>query len=341
MEEKIVSKPVRKQRDIFDLTKYVLCFIVIMVHSSFLREYLYPWTRIIVPIYFMISAFLFCEKLNRTPEAEHWKVTKKYIWRNVTLYLFWFIVLSPITFIFRKGVWSGENSLLSITKVLETLFLTNSFFSSWFITGCIYGALAIFLTRKVPTWILATIICVAFTIFCFFSSYSFVFGRVNEFATFYAPNAIVWMLLGALVVRHNIEIKSKKGFIIVGSLTALTLGLLFVEWYFVRRTTGVFTWDTLFFVLPLSFLTFVLIKDIPVKVKHAKTMRKLSTTLYTTHFSLIAVFNFILEKICPDLNAYLYTFILFAASAIVAHLISYLIFYLEKKPHLSFLRYSY
>ena len=56
----------RKSYDSFDLAKFVLCFMVMIVHTNPVGNsnfhLLHPWGRIIIPVYFMISAFLFFSK---------------------------------------------------------------------------------------------------------------------------------------------------------------------------------------------------------------------------------------------------------------------------------------
>lgn len=45
--------------DVLDLAKFVLAFFVVAIHTSFFPKYLYPWLRVAVPLFFIISSFVF------------------------------------------------------------------------------------------------------------------------------------------------------------------------------------------------------------------------------------------------------------------------------------------
>lgn len=50
------------QYDIFDLIKFIMSIVVVAIHAHPLGEYhylIYPWARIAVPTFFLISAYLF------------------------------------------------------------------------------------------------------------------------------------------------------------------------------------------------------------------------------------------------------------------------------------------
>lgn len=49
----------KQNYDIFDLAKFILAIFIIAIHSEFLPHILYPWLRIAVPLFFVISAYLF------------------------------------------------------------------------------------------------------------------------------------------------------------------------------------------------------------------------------------------------------------------------------------------
>lgn len=53
---------VRKNYDIFDLTKFILSLFIVAIHSSILLDILSPCVRIAVPLFFMISSYLFFER---------------------------------------------------------------------------------------------------------------------------------------------------------------------------------------------------------------------------------------------------------------------------------------
>ena len=57
-----------KKSDILDLTKYILSFMIVAIHLELWPNILYPWLRLAVPLFFMISSYILFSKLNVTNE---------------------------------------------------------------------------------------------------------------------------------------------------------------------------------------------------------------------------------------------------------------------------------
>ena len=84
----------QKGNAIFDYTKFIMAIMVLAIHSALLPELLYPWLRLAVPLFFIISSYFFFKKYRSAESgAERGKVIKKFLIRNLQLYSFWFIVL--------------------------------------------------------------------------------------------------------------------------------------------------------------------------------------------------------------------------------------------------------
>ena len=56
---------VRKNYDIFDLTKFILSLFIVAIHNSIIPDILSPCARIAVPLFFMISSYLFFERKSK------------------------------------------------------------------------------------------------------------------------------------------------------------------------------------------------------------------------------------------------------------------------------------
>ena len=56
---------VRKNYDIFDFTKFILCLFIVSLHSGIVPNILSPFVRIAVPLFFMISSYLFFERKSK------------------------------------------------------------------------------------------------------------------------------------------------------------------------------------------------------------------------------------------------------------------------------------
>ena len=351
--EQVVTKPVRKQRDILDLAKYILSFFIVALHTFFLDDYLYPWLRLAVPLFFLISAYLLAEKLKETPKEDHWKVTWKYIKRNLYLYLFWMLVLLPIIVYLRLDWWDGNVGMF-IWRIFS-----NSLFGSpcpplWFIVASMFGALMMFVTQKIHRAFSFPIILIFLAITVFFSSYSFVLegnSTLVDIKDYWIliftrpqhsfPTAIVFMLSGQLVSRYNIEITKKWQYILVGILTIGALVGLYFEWDYLSVYNGNKTFVTSVVILPASVLLFILIKDIHLKLKYASWMRKMSTIVYTTNYTTASMFTYFFTLFNHGMSSLEVSIPVFLLTVLVCHGAGILIFYLEKKKHLGFLKYSH
>ena len=78
----------------FDLIKFIFAFFVVAIHTEIFGAYIYLLVRIAVPLYFVISAYMLFKGMSGKDKKEQLNILKKYVIRNLLLYLFWFIVLS-------------------------------------------------------------------------------------------------------------------------------------------------------------------------------------------------------------------------------------------------------
>lgn len=344
-----LKKETKKQRDILDLVKYILSFFVVAIHSRLFPNYLYPWLRLAVPLFFIISAFLFYEKFKVTDEKEQWTLTKKYIKRYLLLYIFWFVLLLPATITGNLDLFQYKWYIV-IYKIISYTLFSSTFPASWFITGCIYGALAIYLTRKFHPIFLIAISLVLYLFCASLSSYFFAFPQLADFKYWYEfiftepqlsfPCAISWMLVGSLISRFNIKL-NKITLAITIIFICGCLGLLYYEWSSIKKITGFGNKDIYFSLLPLCTAIFILLKDIDVKIRSARLLRKLSTIIYTSHGAIINGFNYLLLITKVSLDDVYLCLITFVVTIFLAHVFSIILLTLEKKKHFGFLKYSH
>ena len=52
--------------DILDLAKFIFSLMILAIHTSLFPKILYPWLRIAVPMFFIISSFLLFKKINNS-----------------------------------------------------------------------------------------------------------------------------------------------------------------------------------------------------------------------------------------------------------------------------------
>ena len=88
----------RKNLDAADVLKFVLSILIVSTHTSLFEGYITPLVRLAVPAFFMISGYFFFSKINSCDSIEKQRAyLKKSVSHNLKLYLFWFILLLPLT----------------------------------------------------------------------------------------------------------------------------------------------------------------------------------------------------------------------------------------------------
>ena len=138
--EILVNKRMDGQRNVvFDLSKYVLSIMIIAIHSGLFPNYLYPWLRIAVPLFFIISSYFLFSKIQKHPNNKN-EIIRTFIKRNLELYVFWFVVSLPYTIHRRRDWWTGDVPHFFLTVLKNTLF-RGTFFGSWYITASIWACI--------------------------------------------------------------------------------------------------------------------------------------------------------------------------------------------------------
>ena len=155
MEEQIKDTQ-KKGMDILDLVKLILSFMVVAIHTKLFDPFLYPWLRLAVPLFFMISSYLFFKKINGCEHTkERNKALKDFALRNLKLYAFWFIVLFPVSGFIRG--WFDMGGEDAIVNIIINFFIGSTFVASWFISALIIGVVIIFIARNANKTALLTV----------------------------------------------------------------------------------------------------------------------------------------------------------------------------------------
>lgn len=82
----------KQRRDFIDVTKFALSILIVVIHISpieSLNPVLRPFLRTAVPLFFLISAYLFFKKYGEAETIEK-KIARieRYVKRNLQLYFF-------------------------------------------------------------------------------------------------------------------------------------------------------------------------------------------------------------------------------------------------------------
>lgn len=332
---------------IFDIVKYVLALMIVAIHSSLFPMILYPWLRLAVPLFFMISSYFFFGNLRRFETIEEKnKRWWRYVKRNLILYGFWFVALLPYTLLLRN--YFDEGVLRGILKFLKSLFFGSTFPASWFIQASIIAVTIVFwASKKIKSGYL-----LVFSIFlyCFAvikSSYWNLFESLVPVNSIYAgydllfsspmfnlPAALIWIVIGKYFAEEKIWIK--KTIVIIGLLVSGVL--LYLEWLVVRTMNGSFNNDCYFLLIPSSFFIFELVRSIKVSPNRITNFcGRSSILIYTTHIPAISVISFLLNRLL-SITSRIW---IFSAVVILCTLGSYVVFKLEKVKAFKWLKYSH
>ena len=158
----------------YDILKFVLSLMVLAIHTALYPMILYPWLRIAVPLFFIMSSYFFFSKINISSVTQQKNILKKYVIRNIQLYLCWFIICLPVTLYVRKELFFSNGFLKNVLIILRTILFGDTFVASWFISASIIGVVIIyFLNRWLKNDYLLFFICLfVFCIVTLQSSYS-------------------------------------------------------------------------------------------------------------------------------------------------------------------------
>lgn len=279
----------------FDITKFIMAIMVVGIHT--LGKYgIYPLFRMAVPLFFMMSSYLFFKNLKGKNEKEY---LKKFCRRNIKLYIFWFIALSPI-FLFSGGYLEG-NVVLNFIKLGARIIFGSSFVASWYISALVIGVCAVFFLKdRTNIYFILVVAFCAYAICCLNSNYRNLFGNnslittINEIypGTIYNgfPVGLVWIGLG-----YTFSYKENKlGILQSGVGLLVSFLLLLVEDWAVKKSGLVVDNDCYFMLIPTCYFSFSCLLKCKWSNENTKILRKLSTVIYCVHGSVATVISYYL-----------------------------------------------
>ncbi len=312
-----LSKPDSK----YDLIKFFLSLLVLAIHSTLYPMILYPWLRIAVPLFFTISSYFVFLKMKDASAEKQKAILKKFVTRNLKLYLCWFVILLPITIYVRKETYFSGSFFDGAVAILQDVLFGSTFVASWFITATVTGVLIIYaLSRLIrKNWIIFLISLFTFCIVTIASSYQSVIegtllsDAINTYIDIFGglvcsfPAAIFWVFIGKLFAEKNLQFKSS---VLLLCLIICSCIALFSEWRFVISLDGSYNNDSYFMLAPLCVLLFFGIQKIkPTYWEHSLRFKRASTIIYVSHGSLVPIFSKLIY-IAFGIRIHLLTFIL-------------------------------
>lgn len=291
----------------YDILKLVLSIFVLAIHSILFPNYLYPWLRIAVPLFFVMTSYFLYIKLQSAAPENHKAILKAFVLRNIKLYAFWFVICLPVTLIVRRNLYFSNGLLLGFLQFIRGLLFGSTFMASWFITASVTGTLIVyFLSKKLKPFVVFFVCLLAFVLATIDSSYLSVFSPdsilpramnvfnkyVNPLHTSF-PVSLIWIFLGKCFAENKIRFHS-----LWAAITLLVISCigLYIEWRLVIPIEGSCDNDSYFLLLPVVICLFSCLKMIkPVHFRYALDFRRFSTVTYALHGSIVAVLDNTLE----------------------------------------------
>lgn len=308
---------------------------IIMIHCGF--SYSLPILRIAVPIFFILSSYFFFKKVAKLNKQDALQVYKKFLRRSIMLYLFWFVVLMPITIYARS--WVEMNFVEILENFFIGLVLKNTFLASWYISAYIIGISIIFFTRNHNKLMLAFgLVC--YIICCLTSNYGHLLETIVPYGNmpFMPFNSFMAGMLFISIGKYFAESKIivfcdnlRKAM----SYTIIGLLMLFLENKLIASGGYMVDNDSYFSLIVLAPAVFLLVKYLPqIKIGSTLWLRRYSVVNYCLHCSVIFAIGVFL-------HLQLHPVVLFFVVLLTCTLVAFVLTSLSKVSGFRFLKYSY
>lgn len=325
-----------------DILKFVLSLFIVAVHFADIAI-LSPILRCAVPLFFMLSSFFFFKKYDGVVSVkEKNDILLNYIKRNLTLYLFWFVVLLPYTIILRG--WLDNALIPGILTVCRSFIFSSTFPASWYIMASIIGTSLIALAdRTFNRPVVFVIALLAYAFCCISSNYGNMILSSELWEPLYQdytaiftspynsfPVSLIWIYIGRYLSKND-ETKLSNSFLWL--LMVLSFLLLYVEYFCIQQLGCSNADDCYFFLVPVCIVVMLLfgkVRFIPVN----PFLRKTSTIVFCSHIALGSIIIFTSKLLGIEVGRYL--FFLIAVGSVS---LSWVILQLDKR--IKILRYAY
>ena len=339
--------------DKIDILKFILSLLVVAIHTGLFPQVLYPWLRIAVPLFFIISAYFFFSKLNGICDnSAREKIVKKFIFRNLSLYLFWLTCFFPFVIYYRKELIFSHGISGIIPMLIKMLLTGNTFTGAWYLVSTVIASwILAMVIPKISTKLLLALSIPIYVIITLTSSYSpllanngMVMSVLDAYRKIFGeptlsfPVALVWMSWGKAFADGLLFRKKNQNV----WLCIITAVLLYLEWRGVKILFGTYSNDCYFMLLPFCGGVFGLVLSMKgVSVPFAGDLRRCSTVIYVVHGVARTVLNHFFQQVLHLKDAPL---LVFSAASLVSIFIYLLIKKLRAKKTsgiFCLLRYAY
>lgn len=305
------------QMPVLDVLKFCMAMLVVSIHAQLFKEigwlcaFVHPLQHSAVPLFFIVSSYLF---FAREPAGA--KPLGRYLKRLGLFYVFWFILLLPVTVGIRK--WHVH---FDVAEFVRDLFLGSTFRGSWFIMSLLIGVPVIHVARR------------------FLHPFVLLFATLAIHLPFQYPEwwpgadwgrfsflpYLLWVDIGALLASKSVCPPPAKGLLPVLALPVLYGGMLFANMEPLLKPA---------FVVAL----FLACRGCEIKPRPLHLLlRKMSILVYVTHFAFSSAVNHLALRYSPVWdNSFLHFFVVLGC----ASLVSWAILKLQTKRGFGWLKYG-
>lgn len=338
-----------RKYDSIDLMKFLLCFMVVAIHSDpfedvspFINRMMLGLERLAVPLFFIASGFFLFK--GKSLEKDQ---LVKYLKRMGLLYLAWFVVSLPITFFNRFLMGEGAFSV-KLLLFVKSFFFTSTFSGSWFLASCVFCTILFYLIYKgfpskggsiiITISLIAYLLCVGTSAWGnlmdemgWRSSYNnLVFWFAKPYTSILV--GIPYFALGKYIADHESQIYLPNF-----GITLILLALLMVEVFVTYRFQLTNSTDCYIMLLPCAYCIFVYFLKWKLKLIHPVEMRKTSTIVFFSQF----IWFFMIEFAEWYLDVGIPQFAKFMIAVFLCLLTSMTIITLQKRQKFNWLKYFY
>ena len=269
-----------------DVYKFALSLCVVAIHAGLWPSVLYPWLRLAVPSFFLVSSyFFFCH-----PSRDRYK---SFVLRLLKMYVAWFVILLPITLNLRKDTWFASWGWL---RFMADLIFSSTFATSWFFAALLLSVTVVYFVRRFVSLVVVCLFSVVLYAFAVcVSSYPdmvsaspFLSALKRFHCIFAAPQfcitaALLPVSLGAVIARYGVLSALRP--VVLWTFLVLGCIVLYMEWRYVgHHGNGI--GNDCYFSLPLVYFPmFLLVKSVQIQLGYAKLLRLFSIIVFPLHFS--------------------------------------------------------
>lgn len=281
----------KKNYNSLDIGKFIAALFVVAIHanpfSGLLKTILIGgFARLAVPFFFIVSSFLF---FSRNPDG---KALLHFLKRILLLYFFWGIFAIPIFYIYHTPPYGSS---ITIGQFIVSFFIGSTYPGSWFLMALMQCVVIIwFLSRFFGNKLM-----IAFSLICFFlsiapPSYIIYSELISNMKGIWMPN-LIYIAMGKVIAEAKVENKIAKTIVNILLIAVVALKII---WEVVASGDLYYHFVDDLLLVPSVFLllVFLLENEIHFSLPY-KTLRKMSTMFYLSHFTFVAIVAFFLHHI--------------------------------------------